>query len=362
MPLERMEIETWFDKYQYAKYNIGESGVEYQTFKNLPVNIDEVSLRYTPHLGTDELRKSIATYYQSSKITANNVGVTNGAAEAIFCLIASWTSRNEDILIELPNYPSYRYIANTLDRKFNLYQLNYAEAFKPNLEQIKQQVTKNTKLICLTHPNNPTGSMISMEEYQELIDFVEDRKIYLVMDETYRDLTYGEPLPPVSTLSEYGISISTMSKVFGVPGIRIGWMVTQNLDILSQLLKMREQTTICNSSINEAIASQLFDQRESYLPSIRSKVQENLTIVNEWIENQDHLEMINPEGGVTCFPRLKSLKSSAPISDRLVQKYSTFVVPGYTFKMPEHFRIGFGGDSMELQRGLENLSKVLDEM
>ena len=115
-------------------------------------------------------------------------------------------------------------------------------------------VTPGTKLITFTHPNNPTGSMMSETDLHRLVDFVEEKDIFLMFDETYRDMDLTHSLPPAANLSDKVISISTMSKVYGLPGIRIGWAATKNQGILDAILAIREQVTICNNAMGETIA------------------------------------------------------------------------------------------------------------
>ena len=356
-----MNIEDWFDKYQFeVEYDIGESGVKYRKLDDLNVELTHIDLRYTQHLGNPQLRTEIASQYEG--LNWDNIGVTTGAAEAIFSIIGSLLSKQDHAIIELPNYPSFRYICESLEKNYDLFDLRYEEEFKPDVERLEQMITKNTKLICLTHPNNPTGSLMSRNNLDEIIKIVEDNDVYLLLDETYRDLTFGEPLPTAASLSKNCISVSTMSKVYGVPGIRIGWLAALDDKILQGVLNVREQTTICNSALNEAIALQLLKNKEEYLKILKPKIMENYKILSDWMDNQIHLEMVSPEGGVVCFPKLKSGESSEKLCRCLVEKYRTFTVPGFVFKMNSHFRIGFGGEKSELELGLDQLNKALNEI
>lgn len=359
MTFKRMLLEEWFDKYQFeVDYDIGESGVKFFKLGQLNLNLDDVELRYTQHLGNPELRNMIAQFYEN--LNWENVAVTTGAAESIFSIMASLTSKEDHVIIECPNYPSFWYIPKSLERSMDLFYLKFEEQFNPNLETLEMMIKPNTKLICLTHPNNPTGSVITEEELKQIIDMVEDRNIYLLMDETYRDLTFSDPLPPAASLSSNVISVSTMSKVYGVPGIRVGWSATLEPAIIEGIAKVREQTTICNSALNEAIALQLLSKKDEHLADIINRIKMNYEIVENWIKNQNNLEMILPEGGVTCFPRYK--KSSKELCRLLVEKYKTFTVPGYCFNMDSYFRIGFGGETEELKKGLEKLDLAIDEI
>lgn len=357
---QRMLLEEWFDKYQFeVEYDIGESGVKFYKLSDLDLNLDDVELRYTQHLGNPELREAIA--YEYDNLTWENIAVTTGAAESIFSIIASITSKNDHIIVECPNYPSFWYIPESLERQMDLFYLRFDDEFKPNFETLENMVKPNTKLICLTHPNNPTGSVVTEEELKRVLDMVEERNIYLLHDETYRDLTLYKPPPPTAaSLSSNAVSVSTMSKVYGVPGIRIGWSASLNEKVISGILKVREQKTICNSALNEAIALQLLNKKTEHLEDIRKRVRTNIDILQGWMNDQYELEFVSPEGGVTCFPRFR--KPTRDLCRLLIEKYKTFTVPGYCFRMDHFFRIGFGGETDKLKSGLEKLKLVMKEI
>jgi aspartate/methionine/tyrosine aminotransferase len=355
-----MHLEEWFDKYQFeVQYDIGESGVKYFKLRDLDLDLDDVELRYTQHLGNPKLREVIARSYDN--LSWENIAVTTGAAESIFSIIASLTNRNDHIIIECPNYPSFWYIPESLERQMDLFFLEIEDKFKPNINTLEEMIKPNTKLICLTHPNNPTGSTITEEELKQIIDMVEERNIFLLLDETYRDLSLSR-LPPstAASLSENAVSVSTMSKVFGVPGIRIGWSACRDEKVILGILKVREQKTICNSAINEAIALQLLAKKKKHLVDIKNRVSANYAILINWMKDRVELEFVAPEGGVTCFPKFS--KSTRDLCQLLVEKYKTFTVPGYCFHMDRYFRIGFGGDSEELKNGLEKLEAAFREL
>lgn len=227
-------------------------------------------------------------------------------------------------------------------------------------------VTSDTKLVSLTHPNNPTGSMITEKELHAIVDLVESRSTFLLFDETYRHMAYGESLlPPAASLSPKVISITGMSKCYGLPGIRLGWLATQNQFILDSALAIREQLTISNNSLSEEIALSVLKRREEFLRGARRRIVKNRELVADWMFKQRDIEWIYPESGVVCFPRLKGHVKIDPekLYRLLAEKYRTFVVPGRCFEMDErHFRIGFGADAGELEIGLSNLKKALNEL
>ncbi|MFW9799518.1 MAG: aminotransferase class I/II-fold pyridoxal phosphate-dependent enzyme [Candidatus Thorarchaeota archaeon] len=360
MGFKRMPLEDWFDTYQYeVDYDIGESGVKYFTFKELEINLDEVELRYGYHLGRPELRELIASQY--SGMNAENVAVTTGASEANFAIIAHLVGPDDHMIVEHPTYPSLYEVPRSLGRDISLLRLKWEEQFKPNLKELKQLIKPNTKLITLTHPNNPTGSQISEVALLEAVEIAKKNDLHLMVDETYRDLTFDTPPPPAATLSKNAISLTSMSKVYGLPGIRIGWAVGDRA-IVKGIRAVREQMTICNSSLGEVIAIHVLKRRETILDEMRKHMMENYEILKDWMNRQDRLEWIEPEGGVVCAPRFKQGGSTKQLAEVLVRKYRTFVIPGYGLEMDEHFRLGYGGEKEELLQGLKMLEKALNDV
>jgi len=353
-----MEIEDWFDKYQFkAKINIGESGVKWITPGEIDLDLSETALRYGHHLGAPELREVIATEYDG--LSADHIAVTTGSSEAIFALIASLVNPQDEIIIELPNYPSHYYVAQSLDRNFKFCKLRFENKFKLDIVELIGLITPKTKLVSLTHPNNPTGSIISEEDLNRVIEIIEAHDAYLLLDETYRDLSFSEPPPPAASLSDRAISVTTMSKTYGSPGIRIGWAAVKDAKIIDMLRIVREQITICNSSIGERIAFEILSRKDELLNQNLNLISRNLNILSDWMEEQNQLEWIPPEAGVVAFPRLTSADSTDKLCTRLIEEYATFTVPGSCFEMPDHLRLGFGGSTDQLMLGLKNMGLVL---
>jgi aspartate/methionine/tyrosine aminotransferase len=355
-----MPLEIWFDEYQFkVDYDIGESGTKFLTVKELDIDLNEVELRYGYHLGHPSLRKEIAKQYKGSSV--DNIAVTTGASEANFAIIAHLVGPKDHIIVEHPTYPSLYQVARSLGRELSLFKLNWDNEFRPDMDNLRKLVKPNTKLITLTHPNNPTGSVITESELKEAIEIAEDAGAYLMVDETYRDLMFETPPPLAATMSPIAISLTSMSKTWGLPGIRIGWAVADK-SIVESIRAVREQVTICNSSVGEAIAREVLHKKDEILPIIRKAVISNFKAVEDWMESQDWLEWIAPRSGVVGAPRLKKGGSTDELCELLVTKYRTFTVPGSKMELDGHFRLGFGGEHEALIQGLEQLGKALKEL
>jgi len=360
MVFKRMPLEVWFDEYQFEiDYDIGESGMKFTSLKNLGIDLNEVDLRYGYHLGHPDLRKEIAKQYKG--MTWENVAVTTGASEGNFAVIGHLVGARDHMIVEHPTYPSLYQIPRSLERDLSLFRLTWNNEFRPDMDELRKLVKANTKLITLTHPNNPTGSVITEDELKEAIEIVEKAGAYLMVDETYRDMMFDNPPPLAATMSPNAISLTSMSKTWGLPGIRIGWVVADT-SVIQAIRAVREQVTICNSSLGEAIAKAVLKQRKALLTKLRKSMLTNFRILKDWMNNQKWLEWIEPKSGVVGAPRLVRGGSTDDLCQLLVTKYRTFTVPGSRMELDGHLRIGFGGEQEELTRGLEQLGLALKEI
>jgi aspartate/methionine/tyrosine aminotransferase len=365
MWFKRMELEVWFDKYQYAiDYDIGESAVKTLAVEDLEIDLGKILLRYGYHSGRPDLRACIAEQYPG--LSQDHIIVTTGASEANFAVVAALVKPGDHVVIEHPNYPSLYEVPRSLGCDVSLMTLKYENRFKPDLDELKSKITPDTKLVSLTHPNNPTGSQVSEKDLREVIDVVESYETYLLFDETYRHMASGEHLlPPAASLSDRVVSITGMSKCYGLPGTRTGWLATTNQFMLDAVVAIREQLSISNNTLGEEIALSVLKRKDTFLANARERIANNREIVASWIEKHDSFEWVCPEAGVVCFPRIKEHVAVDPdrLYRHLAEEYKTFVVPGRCFEMDSrHFRIGFGADAEEIQTGLSNLDKALSDI
>ena len=364
MWFKRMPFEEWFDQYQYEiDFDIGESAVKTLKLEDIPIDLKDVSLRYGFHRGKPELRALIAEQYPG--LSPENIIVTSGASEANFDILSALVNPGEHVIIEHPNYPSLYEVPRSLGCRVDLFRLNFDRAFKPDWERLERMFDSDTRLVSLTHPNNPTGSMITEEDLHRAVRIAEAKGVYLLFDETYRSMAFDHPLPAAASLSSKVISISSMSKCYGIPGIRIGWLASRDPEVIERVLSTREQVSIANNALGEEIAIQVLRNKADYLESARRRITANRAVVDAWMREQRDFEWIPPEAGVVGFPRLKPEVKVEPeeLYRLLAEKYRTFVVPGRCFEMDErHFRVGFGAEAEEIRRGLGNLAAALKEL
>ncbi len=366
MQYKRMPIEVESPEqlgYDTIECNLAESSVHDAIFKDLHLNLSDLILCYGDHLGKPELRELIASEYQG--ITAQDILLTPGAAPALFIVATSLLDTKDHLIVVRPNYATNIETPRAIGCEIDFIDLDFDNGFQMDIAYVQALIKPNTKYISITTPHNPTGTTIPENTLLQLIKLAEANNCYLLVDETYRDLTPQNQLPLAATLSPNVISVSSVSKAFGLPGIRIGWLITTNKQLQEVFLAAKEQIFLCNSVVDEEIAYQFLKKKDSFLPQIQQKIKENGEIVKNWMKNHPHLEWIEPKGGVVCFPRIKDeVKIDfEKFYNSLYHSHKTLVGPGHWFEMDKRYmRIGYGWPSTEsLKQGLSNISKAIKE-
>jgi aspartate/methionine/tyrosine aminotransferase len=359
-----IEIESP-EEFGYDKIdcNLTESSFSDASLKELDLNLNDLILSYGSHTGKKELRELLAS--EHSHLQPEHFLITAGAASGLFIISTSLLKPGDRLLVAKPNYATNIETPRAIGADVDFLNLKFEEGFKINIDTLAQKITPQTKLVSITYPHNPTGSTISVHELQQIVDLIESRGISLVFDETYREMCFGEILPSASQLSKNVISVSSLSKTYGLPGIRVGWIVCRDPQMMETFLAAKEQIMICNSIVDEEIAFRFLLKKNQRLPEIHKKIRAHFEIVNRWMGSEQNLEWVEPSGGVVCFPRIKK-QSEIDVTrfyQTLNSKYKTFVGPGHWFEMDRSYmRIGYGWPmSDELQKGLQNISLSLDD-
>lgn len=370
MKYERMPIEIESPEeygYEKIKYNLSESSVTDETIESLGLQIPNLTLLYNEHRGERALRKLIA---DDANVGPDDVLITSGAAGALFIITTSQLSTApgpgselNHLVVVRPNYATNLETPKAVGCEISYIDVTFESGFQPSVDDIEAAIKPNTRIVSVTCPHNPTGSTLSREALDRLVKITKSKNILLLVDETYRDITFGEKLPVAASLGDHVLSVSSLSKSFGIPGIRIGWLITTNRELQETFLAAKEQVSISGSVIDEWIATQVLSRRQEILARTTEEMKLRLQMVQSWIEGEDLLEWVKPAGGVVCFPRIKKEpKGGLPaFYDRLVNHHATYVGPGHWFEMPDtFFRLGFGWPTRaELAGGMKAISAAL---
>jgi aspartate/methionine/tyrosine aminotransferase len=360
MPIEEESPEQF--GYERIRYNLTESSVRDRSLADLGVEVDDLLLFYGDHSGNETLRELVAAQSGGAAggLSRDDVLVTAGAAQALFIIATSLLDKGDHVVVVRPNYATNIETPRAIEADVSYLDLTFEEGFRIDAERLMTLVTPRTRYVSVTLPHNPTGVMMSEKDLRGLVARVESAGCRLLVDETYREMTFGEPLPVAATLSERAISVSSLSKTYGIPGIRTGWLVCRDADLMRTFLAAKEQIGICGSVVDEEIAARAFARREGWLTELRPVIAARLQVVRDWIEGEEMIEWVEPAGGVVCFPRIKP---EVPVDvDEfyrvLGEVHGTYVGPGHWFEQDRrHMRIGYAWPlPEELEGGLAAIS------
>jgi len=355
MPIEIESPESI--GYEKILSNLAESSIRDLQFKDIGLRLSELTLAYGDHVGKPELRSLISSFYPG--IEADDVLLTAGAAGALFILHTALLSDKDHLIVTRPNYANNLETPRAVGCEISFVELLFEEEYRFSVESIKKQLRPNTKMISITVPHNPTGTIIEESVLRSIAQLAAEKKISVLVDETYRELSFSNPPPLAATLGPHVVSVASLSKAYGIPGIRIGWIITKSKEFQTTFLAAKEQIQICNSVVDEEIAFQFLLRKEKYTADGKELVARNFSALDRWINNHRFLEWVRPGGGVIAFPRFKKEVDIdiEKFYDTLLNQYNTYVGPGHWFEQSKrHFRLGFGWEKHEsFVKGLENI-------
>lgn len=368
MKYRRMPIEVESPEqlgYDRIRHNLSESSVRDRSLSDLGIDFGDMLLFYGDHVGHEGFRELIAAQSGGAEggVSRHDVLVTAGAAQALFIVATSLLGKGDHLVVVRPNYATNIETPRAIEADVSFLDLTFEEGFRVDVERLMALVEPRTKYVSVTLPHNPTGVTMSEADLRSLVGAAETAGCRLLVDETYREMAYGEPLPVTATLSERVVSVSSLSKTYGIPGIRSGWLVCRDRELMETFLAAKEQIGICGSVVDEEIAARAFAQREEWLPRISAEIWRRFKTVKSWIAKEELMEWVEPQGGCVCFPRVKP---DVPLDvDEFYRvlngRHGTYVGPGHWFEQSRrHMRVGYGWPSpKELKGGLAAISSSL---
>lgn len=360
MPIEKESPEEI--GYSSVLYNLAESSVADLRFGDLNLSLNDCKLEYVAHRGHSGLRKLLAA--EAGTADESSVLLTQGAAAALFIINTSLLAKDDHLVVIRPNYATNIEVPIAIGCAITYIDFVFEKNWRIDIQAVEAALQKNTKLISITSPHNPTGMLMTADELDRLARIAEKNNIWLLIDETYRDACFKTPYPVQAGMHKKIISVSSLSKAFGLPGLRMGWIIMQDQQLLETFLAAKEMIHISNSALDEEVAWQFYLQKEKFSVTINQRAMQNYDVLCAWLQKETRLECVLPMGGVVCFPRFK--KNLHVNTDKfyrvLLHQYKTMVGPGHWFAMPDtYMRIGFGWtDTANFTTGLENISSAID--
>lgn len=355
------------------RYDLGESvGPDLQLGALLDASgqasLGDLPLGYATAAGDPRLRKAIA---DAHGVNADDVVVTMGGMHALFLIAFLLCEPDAEAVTTSPLFPQARTALDVVGAHVRLLPLSFDKGYQLDPADLREQLSPSTRLVSLASPQNPSGVAIPSQTLCEVLALLEERcpGAYLLVDETYREAAYGDdPVArSVAALSPKVISVASLSKCHGAPGLRLGWAITQDPVLREQLVLGKFNTVISCSPVCEALALKVLEQRDRIIAERRRSLAEGLARTTEWVrENQEFVEWVQPDAGAICCVRLKpSIFDDGAVSrfyDALARE-GVRVANGTWFGDEAHvFRLGFGLLSMsDLHIALNALSTALKQ-
>ncbi len=370
MKYSPFRMERWQSTYENrVGINLSESGVHPMTVAELlglagrEGSVDDVRLAYGQSNGSDELRDRIAALYPGANDAS--VLVTVGGAEANF--VAHWHLVEQDrpAAVMLPNYMQVPGMVENFGAPILPFDLQEAEDWQPDLDQLEDALAQGASFILVTNPNNPTGACLSRESVQGIVGLAERFDAWILSDEVYTGAELeGDETPSFWGKTEKVLVTNSLSKAYGLPGLRLGWVVGPEA-LIHELWGRTDYTTISSATLSDYLATVALEPstRARILERTRGIVRENLGAMKNWMDAQEGLFSYRlPDAGAICYMRYHSKVNSSEFAEKLRVDKDLLVVPGDHFGMDRFLRVGFGNPRDELMEGLGRIAEAFREV
>jgi aspartate/methionine/tyrosine aminotransferase len=360
------QMERWQSTYEnVVDYNLSESGVHPLTLGELlalaGTRADDLALGYGQSNGSMALRQNIARLYTGA--SSDNVCVTNGSAEANF--IALWTLADpgSEIAVVTPTYMQTPGLAHAMGANVREILLREELGWQPDARDVTHAVTGDTRLIIVTNPGNPTGTVLSAASRHALLSAAARAGAWILADEVYAGAEIDDVAPTRSFWGEYPRVVATgsLSKAYGLPGLRIGWIIAQP-ELTERLWARKDYTTISPGELSDALAALALDPavRPRILERTRERLRHGWHIMEGWLREQGCFHWQRPDAGAICFARYDLPIDSRELAERLRVEQSVLIVPGAHFQREGFVRLGFGLPPSQLRAALARVSELLE--
>lgn len=368
MNIRQFELERLQSLYENTvDINLTESGFHPYTLKELLSEeqldyINSLVLGYGQTNGSIPLRETISKLYHNC--TQDQVMVTNGTCEANFIACHTLLSAGDEVIMMVPNYMQIWGVVEEMGCTPKEFQLEYANSWAPNLQQLREQITNQTKMIAVCNPNNPTGYVLSLEEMKDIVDIAKKHNLWILSDEVYR----GVELEDVECPSFYGMYDKVvvnggLSKAYALPGLRLGWLAGPKA-MIDDSWAYSDYTSITASVLSHEVANIALQpiKRKEILLRSKSMLLENLHAISEWCKDyKDIFEFIPPKAGGMLFVKYNLPINSTELSEWLRLEKSVLILPGDVYGMDHYFRIGIGERKEYLMQGMNILGRSIRE-
>ena len=356
------EFMEWAKLCSQARFNLASSGVLSVPASEFPFHIDALEITGSDGYGHEPLQQRIARHYG---IEAECVVAANGTSMANHLAMAALIEPGDEVLIEQPAYGPLLDVASYLGARSTRFARTLTNAFALDLEKLENAITSATRLIVLSNLHNPSGALVPPETLHAVAEIAARARAHVLIDEVYLEMIFDQsplfafPIGQGLGTENSFIVTSSLTKTYGLSGLRCGWILAAP-QLARRIWRLNDLFGVNAPHPAEQLSVAAFDHLPQFRERARALLTKNRALLDSFLDSRNDLECFRPPGGTVVFPRLTSANSEA-FFQLLREKYQTSVVPGKFFDLPEHFRIGIGGDTESLGTGLERLGSALDE-
>jgi aspartate/methionine/tyrosine aminotransferase len=345
------EIERFYERWEFsAELMLSSSDCESREISALlelepgaEERLRSLRLGYTEVAGSPELREAIAGTYEQAG--PDDVLTVAAAEEGIFIAYHALLGAGEHAVVEAPSYGSALNLARSTGAEVTIWQRRFEDGWAYDLEELERLLRPDTRFVYVNSPHNPTGSQMTGEEQRRLLELVAERGAVLFSDEVYRGLEHDESkrLPAACDLYERALSLNTVSKSYGLPGLRIGWVACRDPSLLEKMRELKLYTTICSSAPSELLVALALRHSERLIGEARALVLENLPALASFLaRHTELLEWVPPAAGPIGFPRVRDERDVRTWCEAIAAESDVLLLPGYVYDEPRHVRMGYG--------------------
>jgi aspartate/methionine/tyrosine aminotransferase len=368
MKIAEFEVERWMDLYENrCRYNLAETCVQSLRVDELLAlsgkgaelfdELKSLKLTYGAIQGTERLRSLIAGLYATK--SRDQVLITHGAAGANALVYETLVEPGDQIVSFTPAYQQHVSIAESYGAEVRQLRLREENGFLPDLDELRRLMTARTRLIVLSNPNNPTGSLMDRAALEAIARIAADWGAYVLGDEVYRgsDQEGDGYTASIADLYERGISTGSMSKAYSLAGLRLGWIVAREA-LLREVGTHRDYNTISVGMIDDFLASLALENRAALLRRNHAIVRGNLALLDAWLRKQPLLSYVKPRSGTTALLKYGQMESRE-FCVNLIEATGVMLTPGSAMDMEGYVRMGYANDRSILSAGLDRMAEFL---
>ena len=294
-------------------------------------------------------------------VTADQVATGGGCSGANLLAFAAVVQPGDEVVVERPGYDPLLGALALIGARIVRFARRREDSWAIDPDRVKAAITPRTRLVVITSPHNPTGVLTPVEVIDRIVEHASAVGAHVLVDEVYLDSVYRDPPAPAATRHELLISTSSLTKSYGLGGLRVGWVLASP-EVALAARRVRDVVDVCGALPAERIGVVAFQHLDALAERARGIIRPNAERVSRFLSARPGIEWVPPDGGTMVFPRIPGVRDTRQLASDLMVRHRTAVVPGAFFDEPEHIRIAFGADAATVSAGLIALGQVLDGM